>query len=727
MANNIYSELFEQLSIPERLEPENIAKMLEENAGFSKKRSGIVISEAVTSAKTKTKAEKKSHSATYRAIMSVAACAVLVLGLVRYAGVDNSTALTEENHGGTFAEDYDELHKTFQKYYVNEEEKKTLDSAMAEIEHSYNENENNNITDNVVPEKEPEVISDNEDDIEMPPVQSQPEENDVAAPDVTEQEAPTVIPDEIPEENVTVEDETQEFVLPDMSGFGTNDNVRTFGGRIFITEQDSITLIKSSNGELSLSSIISPACAANEAKSLVDFYVSGDRLAVVYAVETYEPVSAPAQDAAGDKTVLDELMDDVYTEAVETFTRHSVEIAVYDISGDAAVAVTTDVQSGRFVDIKQSGNALYVVTSYDDYRLSPIVGVGDLDSYVPSYSLNGEKFYIEANSILIPSYMSSTDYTIISGIDLSSSGEGVSIQALLGYEGRMLMTDDAVYVLGYENVNGTDKTTVQMFSLANGIVSLGSYASTEGVALSGKGIAQINGAVVVSTLRNTESGYITTVTVFDSMLNIVSKCDLPAILTDADYDESVLTLSSSKETYSLDLVNPAVPEVVTYAKKTDFAQGLEAFGGGYIALTDVNGVLTLSNIAFDENGRAYTICDTAVYEGTYTSKALADNSVMYVDNVNSIVGVPYGYYDGYDFCYRYVLYKLEGKEFRFIGSLESHEMDTAFEYGKATMQDGVLYIFAKGRVYSALANADTLALLDSVNLIESTYSGHIAF
>ena len=73
------------------------------------------------------------------------------------------------------------------------------------------------------------------------------------------------------------------------------------------------------------------------------------------------------------------------------------------------------------------------------------------------------------------------------------------------------------------------------------------------------------------------------------------------------------------------------------------------------------------------------------------------------------------------------MYKLEGKEFRFIGSLESHEMDTAFEYGKATMQDGVLYIFAKGRVYSALANADTLALLDSVNLIESTYSGHIAF
>lgn len=724
MANNIYSELFEQLPIPERLEPKNIAKMLEENANFSKKRSGIVISEAVTSEKPAASRERKSHSATYRAIMSVAACAVLVLGLVRYVGFNNDSALVSENHGGTFAEDYDDLHKTFQKYYVNEEEKKTLDSAMAEIEHSYNETENEHVTDNVEPNNEPDVTLDTEEDIPMPPA-TQPEDNNDVVVDETPEEAPTVIP----EDDVTIEEDANEFVLPDMSGFGTNDNARIFGNKIFITEHDSITIINSANGELSLSGIISPVYQTNEAKSLVDFYVSGDRLAVVYAVETYEPVSAPAFDAgeSGDKTVLDELMDDVYTEAVEVFTRHSVEIAVYDISGAVAVPVATDIQSGSFVDVKHSGNALYVVTSYDDYRLSPIVGVGDLDSYVPSYSLNGEKFYIEAGNILIAPYMTSTDYTIISGIDLYTVGTGVSIQALLGYEGRLLMTDDAVYVFGYENANGVDNTTVQKFNLANGIVSLGEYALAEGVALSGDGISGINGAVVVSTLRSTELGYVTTVTVFDGSLNIVSKCDIPAILTNADAVGSILTLSSSKETYSIDLSDPALPEVVTYKEELDPAQGLEALGNGYAALTDVNGVLTLSNIAFDESGKAYTICNTAVFEGAYTSKALNDNSVMYVDSANGIVGVPYGYYDGYDFCYRYALYRLEGNEFKLVGSLESHEMDTAFEYGKAIMDNGVLYIFANGRVYSAVANSDTIALLSSVSLIESTYSGHIAF
>lgn len=722
MANNIYSELFEQLPIPERLEPDNIAKMLEENASFSRKRGGIVVSEAVTSEKTVK--ERKSHSATYRAIMSVAACAVLVLGLIRYTGIDNNTVLVEENHGGTFAENYDELHKTFQKYYVNEDNNKTLDSAMAEIEHSYNETEHDNVTDSVETQDTPEVTLDTEEDIEMPPVTENVDENDVTPPETVE--APENVPDEITEEDVTVDE--NEFVLPDASNFGSGDNIRIIGDRIFITEYDVITVIGAVGGDLSSGSVVSPVCAINEVKTLEDFFVSGDKLAVVYSVETTEPVGDNIFDGTDeDMTVLDELMADHYTEAVDGFVRHSVEIVVYDLIGETAIPVTTDVQSGRLVDMKQSGNALYVVTSYDDYRLSPIVGVSDLESYVPSYSLNGEKFYIEAGSIVIPSYMSSTDYTIISGIDLASSGMGVSIQALLGYEGRILMTDNAVYVLGYENVNGTDYTTVQTFDLTNGIVSLGEYVSVEGVALSGDSIKTINGAIVVSSLRSVESGYVTTVTVLDSALGIVSKCDIPAILTNASASADVLTLSSSKETYSLDLSDPAVPEMVTYDSKNGVGEGLVAFGDGYAVLTDIDGVLTLSNITIDENGKVSVICDTAVFEGEHTSKALEDNSLMFVNSESGVIGLPYGYYDGYDFCYRYVLYRLADNGFELVGTIESHEMDTAFEYGKSVEENGILYIFSKGRIYSAVVSSQAISYLDSVSLIESTYSGHISF
>ncbi len=724
MANNIYSELFDQLPIPERLEPDNIAKMLEENAKFSKKRSAIIVSEAGTSenniSKTTEVKTKKSHSAAYRAIMSVAACAVLVLGLVRFAGIDNNTALTDEAHGGTFAEDYDELHKTFQKYYVNNDEKKDLDSALAEIEHSYNETENDSETD--VAPKEPEVTLDGNDDIPMPDTTEQPpvvEEND----DVVIEDVPEVTPP-LEEEDVIIEDEN-EFTLPDVSGFGKNDNIFMQGGKAFITEHDSIRLISSVNGELALGDVIAPVCAPNEVKSLINYFVSGDRLAVVYATETYEAVEPSVEeDTDADKTVLDELMDDLYTELPTSLVRHSVEVKVYDITDGMANLLTCDVFSGRFVDIKQSGSAVYVVTSYDDYRLAPIVGVNDLDSYVPSYTVNGEKIYIEANSILIPSYMSTTNYTVIAGVDLQTAG--VCVQALLGYEGKFIMTDSAVYVFGYESINGVDATTVQAFNLDSGVVSLGNYTSCEGVALSGDGITEISGAVVVSTLKNGLEGFVTTVTAFDSALNMISKCELPAVLTTACNEDGVMILTG-KENYAIDLTNPAAPAVVDYEAKTDVAQGLATFGDGYVVLTDVNGTLTLSSIAFDADGNAYTICEKAVSSGEYTSKALSDNTVMYVNDSLGVVGVPYGYYDGYDFCYRYELYKLEGGEFKMVGSFETHEMDTAFEFGKAIEQDGILYIFADGRVYSAVVTAEALSLIDSVSFVESTYSGHIAF
>ncbi|MBQ8623980.1 MAG: beta-propeller domain-containing protein [Oscillospiraceae bacterium] len=731
MANNIYSELFEQLPIPERLEPENIAKMLEENTQFSKKRSNIIVSEAVTSEtkinKTTEVKAKKSHSAAYRAIMSVAACAVLVLGLVRYASVDSNTGLTDDNRGGSFAENYDELHKTFQKYYVNTDEKKNLDSALAEIEHSYNELENQGETDNVAPANdEPAVTLDSVEDIPMPPVtEEEPpvvEENN----DVVIEDAPAVTPDE---ENVTIEDEA-ELVLPDVSGFGANDNIFMQGGKAFITEHDSIRLISAVNGELALGDVIAPECAQNESKALVNYFVSGDRLAVVYAAETYEAVlpeadeEAPAAEEETDKTVLDELMDDLYTEEVPSLVRHSVEIKLYDIANGKATLLATDVLSGRFVDVKQSGSAVYVVTSYDDYRLSPIVGVNDLESYVPSYTVNGEKIYIEASSILIPSYMSTTNYTVVAGVDMASAG--VSVQALLGYEGKFLMTENAFYAFGYENANGIDKTTVSMFNLNSGVVSLGSYSSCEGVALSGDGITEIGGAVVISTLKNSPEGFVTTVTAFDSALNMVSKCELPAVLTTACNEDGVLVLTG-KEDYAIDLRDPAAPLVVDPVINKEQSVDFVKYGEGYVALTDIDGTLTLSHFAFDDDGNAYTICDSAVYSGEYTSKALSDNTVLYVNNVLGIVGVPYGFYDGYDFCYRYALYTLDGSEFTLVGNIEIHEMDTAFEFGKAIEHDGVLYIFAEGRVYSAIAAYETLALVDSVSFVESTYSGHIAF
>ena len=97
---------------------------------------------------------------------------------------------------------------------------------------------------------------------------------------------------------------------------------------------------------------------------------------------------------------------------------------------------------------------------------------------------------------------------------------------------------------------------------------------------------------------------------------------------------------------------------------------------------------------------------------------------MYTDPVNGYVGVPYGYFDGYDYCYRYELFKLTAEGFTSVGQIESHETEEAFEFGRARLAGGMLYIFSEGRIYSTALGDGTLSVVSSADLIESSYSGH---
>ena len=119
-----------------------------------------------------------------------------------------------------------------------------------------------------------------------------------------------------------------------------------------------------------------------------------------------------------------------------------------------------------------------------------------------------------------------------------------------------------------------------------------------------------------------------------------------------------------------------------------------SFDDGYLTLgKDSSGNLTPSKIKADANGELSTAAKVVVCTEDATSCAIGDNSVMYVDAENGYVGVPYGFFDGYDYCYRYGMYKLEGSTFRLVGQIESHEVDEAFEMTRSKLSGGILYIF----------------------------------
>lgn len=772
--NNIYSEMLSSLPVPERLSPENIALMLEENSAAKKKRAmissdlgaesrrelpkskktvtvtrpseiytqdagketsaepeestaGTKIKEisvsgekAVSTREEKTAAGRSGRrTAYYRAVLSIAACAALVFGMTRYFDNGEVAQIDTEIKGSTYASDYDELHKTFRKYYVDDEEKQTLDSAMAQIEHSYDESQGSGVSDNVTEPSQTTPEDAVTGEVTEPQEDTTGENTAPTAPDETETQPQT------PDENVSIEEvDPADTPLPEFTGEAL-DNAIISGNRIYVIDGNTVKVILTDNGQMSYIGDITPSCDVFETKTLERVIPMGDRVAMIYSSVNEEPETIPVFEDSG--TLVDEIFDIFYTEEQASSQVRSVEVAIYDIYQNGVILPLSVLsQNGTLVDVRSDGEYIYLVTDYDDYRNSPLTGVDDLDSYVPSYEQDGVKYYIQPENILIPGYVSTTDYTIVSGMSIGAFGVTTDVQAVLGSEGKVIVTDSAVYIYGYSGGDGVDETVCEKLRLSYGTARYENSYAVEGVALAG-GIYECDGTIFVTTLKKSDTDYTTVVYAFDSEMNMLSRVEFPAALSKVSFNGKKVYLTSGAKSYGADFSQPANPQLIDYKDQAeiDLTSDLMEFGNGYVTLTrGEDGSIVLSKIVSADGGyitEAFTT--VASPTGDPTSMALGDNSVMYLDPYSGYVGVPYGFFDGYDYCYRYALYRLTGAGFELVGQIESHEVDEAFEMGRSELSGGILYIFSEGRIYSATAGG-SLSVISSAELIESSYSGH---
>lgn len=737
---NPYIELFEQLSIPERLEPQNIAAMLSERAALNT----LPEKSSVKPEKTHYSAEKsddvgernitvseggrKRTSRVYRCVASLAACAALALGIYSYVGSGTRNIRTDDRGGGSYASDYNDVHKSFEQYYI-EDAGKTLDSAIADIEHSYNES--NNDPTNTDPAQEPTVPDE-------PPVSAAPSTEPVE-PQVSGDSTVGEIPDETqpssgtePETNPPADEPSatepekvdEKLPLPEKDAVIDDGGILFGEGFALIRDSNVLRVISTAAGPHGVGYVgnIFPTFEEETSKSLAGFYTFGNRIVAVYAVEslrTPEPDSEALEDNG--QSVVGELFDSLYSDtSVSDNTRSSVEVCTYEYTGlGDPMLVSTTVQGGGLIDMNFINGSLYLVTAYNDYRFAPIIGVEDLDNYVPSYTVNGVKYYVQASDIMIPDYLATTDYTVISGIGVDGS---VSVKAVLGYEGRVLLRSGAVYLLGYDSVDGKDYTSVRVFSLSGGNVIYAGSVDIEGVALGGAGVSTFNGAIAVTTVRSTDHGYVTTLGIYDGIMNLISSADIPGALTTVKRDGNRIYLSDSKQSVGFDLTELSKPVTIDGTPAKNPAEGLVAFQDGYVTLTKSKDGIVLSKIIRNaDNTLSLAFSEIVCSEQSASSEALENNGILFVSN--DVVGVPYGFFDGLDNCYRYELFRETESGFESMGYVEMHETDDVYKPGRAVLNGGVLYVFSDGRV-SALTVGDSVALLSKVDIVVSSYGGH---
>lgn len=731
--HNVYAELFSSLPVPERISPESIKLMLDASKSAELRRSDISVElrrsdkselrrseihvdtaapkvESYSSEKKTAKKPTKRLTAAYRAVAAVAACAVLALGLVRYFDVGEALDADSGIKGSAYAGDYDRLHQIFRTYYVDDSDKTTLDSAIAKIEHSYNEAQGGQ-TDS------------SEDSPADAPQPSQTQSDGLTAPGGNSSDAVVEPSDSTPE----IDPAQYEVDLPDMSGKKEPDNAIIAGKYIFVKDGSLIKVIRTSGGGMEYIGDAVPESGIFETKTLEQAFAVGDKLCAVYSVINEEPLSVPAY-GEGD-SIVDGIVNGIYSDEVETVKTKSVEVVVYEVTSSGSIVPTVVTsQNGSLIDVRESGGYVYVIADYVDYRRSPLIGVDDLESYVPSYTVNGTKMFISPENILVPEYISTTDYTVITGISVGVPGCPVLVQAVLGSEGKVIATDKSVYVFGYSDGMGIEQTVCERLSLEYGSARFVGSTSIEGVAVSG-GIYENDGTLFVTTLKSTESGYVTRVSALgdsiDGGLLLISYVDFPVAVNQVSFEGSKVFLTNGYDDYAADFTQPASPVQIEYGDNVDVTSGLVAFGDGYVTLTKTaDGGIKLEKIVSGPDGSLTRAAGITVCEESAVSKALSDNSIMYTDTVNGYVGVPYGFFDGYDYCYRYELFKLTAEGFVRAGSIESHETEDAFEFGRARLAGGMLYVFSEGRVYSTVLGDGTLSVVSSADLIESSYSGH---
>ena len=682
MAGNIYSEMFEGIAVPERLSPANIEKMLQEKAPERCKRAAITVSRPDSQPEKKT---STTITAIYRTVASLAACLVMAFGI--YNAMGNQPELPKSQES-SYAQSYEDLHKTFRKYYVDEN-KDTLDSALEEIEQSYNNGKQE--SDNVVVEAPVTTAPTTE-----APVVTEPNLPDDPEVEIDDTEEPEVDPVETPElTQNSVDKWVQEAIISD--------------GRIFIQNGNNVRVLSAIGGQLQVITEILPDETELITKKLEKFFVEGSRLVIVYSVSEHEATISVDEDS----TVVGELISNIYEEEQAPIEEYC-EISIYEFSPEGFIKLATNTQAGTLVKAEISDGAVYVITNYDSYK-APIIGVEDLQSYVPYYTINGMHCFVTPENILIPSNVATTDYTVVSGTHVASGQ--MSVQAVLGSEGKLAVTDSAVYVFVY----GNKSTNINKLSLFGGNVGFSAAAFVPGVAING-GIFEDNGVLFVATLVEGDSGYTTSLNALNADMQPISHITFPTALTTLERHGRKIFLKNYEETYGADFSIPEVPMLILEDSVPE-TEGLVAFGNGYISLNKTNGSLALSTYVQTTQGLVEGF-GTVIHLGDATSKALGNNELLFIDNYNGFVGVPYGFFDGFDYCYRFEMFKITEAGFVSLGFVEAHETDAAFEPERAVVENGILYLFSQGRIYGVAINEGTPAVISVCNLVESGYSGH---
>ncbi|MCM1329303.1 MAG: beta-propeller domain-containing protein [Ruminococcus sp.] len=388
----------------------------------------------------------------------------------------------------------------------------------------------------------------------------------------------------------------------------------------------------------------------------------------------------------------------------KTASRANTLVDIYDVSDPANPVHTISYkQNGRYIVSRLADGTLYLVTDYADYRIKSLGTQNDLDSYVPAYYINGEKFFIEAKDVIVPMNAVSTDYTVAAAITPEGETVTANVRAILGSRGNVCCSNETLYTASSVKNESGEYSVIHSFKLSREGISYLSGGIIDGEILGRKSMNEYGGKLRIASKITDENGIPSTavyvldksLTVENSGGNILHSETIAEVKFEKNYARlfrknsgtaaAVIDLSSNPPTFAQTAMDGAA-FLFEYTDERLLGIGTSAEGGLTLSLFDAATGLTLSSTDFAPGE---------------LSKALTDRRAVLIDSENGVIGVPTYSHGEFGTVNRYYVFSCGEMGFSQKGVIEYTDIDDSslFERGKIIGEK--LYVIGGGRVISA--------------------------
>lgn len=474
-----------------------------------------------------------------------------------------------------------------------------------------------------------------------------------------------------------------------MEGVDESDIAKIDGSYIYTVEDKYIVITDIRDGKLEeVTRFLPKDCGA--ADRVMEIYVDGDQLILV--VQGYETSLDGNSKAGSDKETSDKETSDKETKDEENSDK---ETAVSDASEDSAFCYkmngksTTQIQVYSIVDrrnpefegrliqdgyyntSRKIGDVVYLFTQY--HMTSDVVGYVEKEytSVIPK--VNGEK--VAAGEIYLPE-SSGESGILVSSLDVNKPDKVLDSKLVISGYAQTYISKDALY-LYEEDYDGAMITNIAKFALDEGRISGVAAAAVSGYVRDTFAINASDGYLRVLTTDYSTEDEVNALYILDENMKLTGQ------LTGIAPGEEIyaarfmgntgyfVTYRNTDPLFTVDLSDPAKPEIIGELKVTGFSEYLHFWddthllGIGYESDENTGNIENIKLSMFNiENPGEVTEEAKLVLKDVDYSEALYDYKSVIISKDKNLIGLVCEDYSGSRTKQTYQIYSYENGTFK---------------------------------------------------------------